>query len=291
MKAPRSDLLKTVVFGTLRVQRTQSTVTGGVVGLLLSNLYDLYAVALFALAIFCFHLSANALNDLADIEVDRINEPNRPLVSGALTKKQVSVLSLSLFSVGVALSYLLDVYLFLLTLTLGVFFLLIYNYGLRLKDNPLGSQLYLSLGSGGVLSYLVGLLVARNINFHSGIFSLFILALASGVVVVTLKDYEGDRLSNKRTLPVVLGLERASKLIALLIVLPVGLYWIPPTLFNFSPLYLLFIAPTGVLRVVVGYSVSKTPSRSQANRHYAVNRAVRFWDFVALVLAAPPILG
>ena len=47
-----------------------------------------------------------AVNDIYDLEVDRINRPDRPIPSGRVTPRQASRLSLAMLAVGLACSVL-----------------------------------------------------------------------------------------------------------------------------------------------------------------------------------------
>jgi geranylgeranylglycerol-phosphate geranylgeranyltransferase len=63
-------------------------------------------IALHALSVASFMAGWNALNDIKDIEVDKVNKPNRPLVSGAITidsakKFSISMMTLSAICLGI----------------------------------------------------------------------------------------------------------------------------------------------------------------------------------------------
>ena len=64
----------------------------------------LWIAALSAAAVMA---GGNALNDLWDLESDRVNHPHRPLPSGRLTPRAAGVECIALFSLGLGLSVLL----------------------------------------------------------------------------------------------------------------------------------------------------------------------------------------
>ncbi|MCK4596386.1 UbiA family prenyltransferase, partial [bacterium] len=47
---------------------------------------------------------ANAINDVFDVQIDRVNKPGRPLPSGRLTRSQATAFSVILMVLGVAIS-------------------------------------------------------------------------------------------------------------------------------------------------------------------------------------------
>ena len=64
------------------------------------------APALAALAAVALTVTANAWNDAADLEIDRIAHPRRPIPAGRLTIRQARALALCAAVAGVALSFL-----------------------------------------------------------------------------------------------------------------------------------------------------------------------------------------
>ena len=79
-----------------------------------------------------FFLSSSAMvfNDLFDLEVDRVNAPQRPLPSGLLTKAEAVAWGLFLGVVGVILAAIIHPLAFALSLTLWVLGFL-YNWKLK----------------------------------------------------------------------------------------------------------------------------------------------------------------
>ena len=52
--------------------------------------------------VMCFAGAANALNDVVDYEIDKINRPMRPLPSGFVKKRTALFISILLFSMGLS---------------------------------------------------------------------------------------------------------------------------------------------------------------------------------------------
>lgn len=272
----------------LRVQRTPVTIVPTVAGLLISGTYDFQRILLVALAIFFLHVSASAMNDVADYEADKINAPDRPIVRGIISRKQALYLAIFLFLCGLLIFFTIfltiDIILFVLAISVGFFLELIYNFGPKLKNHAIGSLLFLS-SSVSMTPFLVGCLVARNLTFETVRLSLFLMAISSGVAVGSLKDFPGDKLAGKRTLAVTLGSERASKVISALFLLPVLLYPLPVALFNFSEAYFVYIIPALLLRLTLAYLVLNDYSTEKARRYIIGWRILLLLDIAALVLS------
>jgi geranylgeranylglycerol-phosphate geranylgeranyltransferase len=268
----------------LRVQRTPVTIAPTVAGLLVSGIYDLQRILLVALAIFFLHVSAGALNDVADYEADKINAPDRPIVRGIISRKQALYLAISLFLCGLLIFFTIDIILFVLAISLGFSLELIYNFGPKLKNHAIGSLLFLS-SSVSMTPFLIGCLAARNLTYETVQLSLFLLAISSGVAVGSLKDFHGDKLAGKRTLAVALGPKRASRVISALFLLPALLYPFPVVLFNFSEAYFIYIIPALSLRLTLAYLVLNDYSTGKARKYIIGWRILLLLDIAALVLS------
>jgi len=57
-----------------------------------------------------------AVNDYYDIEIDKVNKPNRPLSSGRIMKKSAMAFAIVLFVIGIALAFFVNKYAFYLAI-------------------------------------------------------------------------------------------------------------------------------------------------------------------------------
>jgi 4-hydroxybenzoate polyprenyltransferase len=73
-------------------------------------------------------------NDLFDIKIDKIERPNRPLVSGKIKESTIILLSILFFGTGIFLAFLLTFATIVVSIVL-VIMILLYNY--RLKNGKL----------------------------------------------------------------------------------------------------------------------------------------------------------
>jgi len=143
------------------------------------------------------NLALTTLNEIGDVEVDRINKPEKPLPSGEVSVRvawvSVAVFALlSLFS----LSYLMARDLFYSIGLVGLLTGLVYNTG---RKDLWGN---LCLGA----TYGVAALMAAYPNPLQMVFSLpFALFTVGHNILVQWQDYEADRLSGLVTTPIQLG--------------------------------------------------------------------------------------
>jgi chlorophyll synthase len=164
------------------------------------------------------------LNDFYDREIDAINEPYRPIPSGAISIPQVVTQILVLLFSGIGIAYLLDVWAGhefpnLTCLTLGgAFIAYIYSAPpLKLKKNGwLGNY---ALGSSYIaLPWWAGHALFGQLNWTIVVLTLFYSLAGLGIAVVNdFKSVEGDRQLGLKSLPVMFGIGTAAWICVLMI--------------------------------------------------------------------------
>jgi chlorophyll synthase len=170
------------------------------------------------------------LNEYFDREIDAVNEPYRPIPSGAIALPQVRVQILVLLCVGLSMALVLDSWAtqafaerhvpYSLTAIALFGSLVAYIYSappLKLKQNGwLGSY---ALGSSYIaLPWCAGHALFGTLNFEIVALTLFYSFAGLGIAVVNdFKSLEGDRRFGLKSLPVLFGAKRAAWLAVLTI--------------------------------------------------------------------------
>jgi chlorophyll synthase len=164
------------------------------------------------------------LNDFYDREIDAINEPYRPIPSGAISIPQVVTQILFLLAAGIGLAYLLDIWAehdfpIITCLALGGSFIS-YIYSappLKLKQNGwLGNY---ALGSSYIaLPWWAGHALFGELNWTIVILTLIYSMAGLGIAVVNdFKSVEGDEKLGLKSLPVMFGITTAAWICVLMI--------------------------------------------------------------------------
>lgn len=156
------------------------------------------------------------MNDWYDREIDAINEPNRPIPSGAIGETDVIAQIWVLLLGGLTLSYGLDVWAgheFPTVLALSVFGSFIsYIYSappLKLKQSGwIGNY---ALGSSYIaLPWWAGQALFGTLSFDVIILTLLYSTAGLGIAIVNdFKSIEGDRAMGLQSLPVAFGVDLA----------------------------------------------------------------------------------
>ncbi len=157
------------------------------------------------------------INDYYDREIDAINEPYRPIPSGAVSLGAVKLQIWVLLLAGLAVAWGLDLWAghstpVLLLLALGGS-LVSYIYSappLKLKQNGwLGNY---ALGASYIaLPWWAGQALFGQLTWTTALLTLAYSLAGLGIAVVNdFKSVEGDRALGLQSLPVVFGIQRAS---------------------------------------------------------------------------------
>jgi geranylgeranylglycerol-phosphate geranylgeranyltransferase len=150
--------------------------------------------------------AGNAFNDAIDIDIDRINRPDRPLPAGRLTRRTAFVETLLLGLAGLLLAALISP--FHLAVAGGVIGLLI-TYSIYLKNSVLWGNIAIGIVAAAAFPY--GALAVAETG-RSWIPAGFALLFHLGrEIVKDIEDVEGDRSLGLRTLPLRWGCRTAAR--------------------------------------------------------------------------------
>jgi len=153
--------------------------------------------------------SGNIINDIFDLEVDKINKPSRPLVTGALTINEAKTMFIFSVLVALLLSALINYACFFMALFFSILFFI---YAKWLKVHGFIGNIAVSLGVGAVFVY--GALSLGVINLKVLIYSIIAFTLnLSREIVKGIEDVKGDMIRGVKTIAIVKG-ERFAAILA-----------------------------------------------------------------------------
>ncbi len=221
--------------------------------------------------------SSMALNDYVDFEIDKVNQPDRPLPSGAISKKTALCISAVTGAIGIisALPF-RESAVFLAALTF--IFSTLYNlYGKKT-----------GIWGNVVVSYCVavpflygGIVVLGSFNVTSvAFFLLAFLANTGREVTKGIADMEGDKLRGIRTVALVRGEKAAATLSVIFYLTAVAITPLPYIFGQLGIAYLLPVAIVDLGFVFSSYRIMKDNGRGSALR---VKNQIRYWMILALL--------
>ncbi|MHB2155724.1 geranylgeranylglycerol-phosphate geranylgeranyltransferase [Calditrichota bacterium GD2] len=192
---------------------------------------------------------ANIINDLYDIDIDRINKPHRPLPSGRATQKEACVYFVLNYALSFALAAFCGLPMFMVTFLIGL--LLVY-YSSHLKRTVLWGNLAVSLASA--IAFIYGAMSVGD--WRAGIIpAAFAFFFHLGrEIVKDMQDLEGDVQNKSITFPARFGLKSSIVLINFVFIFLIILTIIPYILKVYGEMYL-WIVTIGVHSVLIFVSV------------------------------------
>lgn len=167
----------------------------------------------------------NALNQIYDLEIDRVNKPQRPLPSGRLSMHEAWVFTGITYALALLLAWFVapggrhECFWIVVVATVATF---VYSCPpLRTKQRGIWANVTIAIPRG-VLLKVAGWSCVKTVAglepwFIGSIFGLFLLGAST---TKDFADMEGDARGGCRTLPIVYGVRRAAWMISPSFVVP-----------------------------------------------------------------------
>lgn len=210
--------------------------------------------------------AGNAMNDYFDREIDRINQPDRPIPRGAVTPRAALWFSVLLFGGAVVLALVLP----LVAIVIAVVNLLaLVAYTELFKGLPGVGNLV--VGYLGGSTFLFGAAAVGRIT--EAVVVLFALAALSTVAREIVKDVEdvaGDRREGLHTLPIAIGERPALWLAAGLLAVALLASPLPYLQETFGWPYLAVVAIADLVMAIAAVESFGDPTAGQEHLSYAM---------------------
>jgi len=208
-----------------------------------------------------------AINDYFDRESDAVIKPKRPIPSGALSLKQVMVVSGSLFAAGLILAALIN-WLSFAIIAIDSLLLLVYSYMVKRKSGFIANILVGILTGTAFLYGQATISDPATVNLIS--ISLYPIAFGTigGNVLRDILSIEGDSKVGYPTLPQKIGSVSAAKVAALFFLLTGLLAPLPFFIGNFTLFYLPLILIWSVLLIYASIRLVTSASTVENIRKY-----------------------
>jgi geranylgeranylglycerol-phosphate geranylgeranyltransferase len=229
------------------------------------------------LAAFLLLAGTMVFNDIEDVEVDRVNSPDRPIPSGKVTIRQAYGLSVVFSALALVSALVLGILTFLTAL---VALVLMAYYNTHGKRTGLPGNAVVSFNVA--LPFFFGGLAVNSLRPLLFIFFLLaFLANTAREVAKGISDVAGDSSKGIRTIAVKRGPKRAAQLAAAFFVVAVLLSFLAPILDQKVSLFyypVVIIADLGFL--YSSYRLVRDPVPATVRR---VKTQVLLWMFLGLV--------
>jgi len=198
-----------------------------------------WTVAIGSLCASAMNAASNIVNQIADLEIDRKNKPDRPLVTGEIQVGRAWVLASVLYVLAIAPTWIVVPYPYrsfsermnaplhlhaaFFIYCVGALATWIYSFPAlgRTKRHWLAANLTIAIPRGGLLKVAGWAFIASVAAWEPwAIGSIFALFLLGATSTKDFSDMEGDREHGCVTLPLRFGVRRAAWMIAPFFVVP-----------------------------------------------------------------------
>jgi geranylgeranylglycerol-phosphate geranylgeranyltransferase len=235
------------------------------VGASLTGLGNLQWINLLFGAVTAFTLTgaAMAVNDYYDYDIDKINEPNRPIPSGQVSLKASLVTTATLTIIGLSFALLISLYCLIFATVAWIFMVTYTTVGKRA-----GFPGNLLVSACVAAPFLFGSLVATNtVTINILLFaSMAFLANTGREIAKGIVDIEGDSQHKIKTLAAVFGRKKAALTAAVFFILAVCLSPIPLIIDIVSIWFIPFVLVTDVGLIWCSASLLKNPERENSRK-------------------------
>ena len=207
---------------------------------------DFYVILFASIAAALVTAAGNIVNDIFDIDTDKISHQDRVLVLGKISKKESWIEYLLLNGISFIISVSLSIKLMLIALTTII---LLYIYSSTLKKLPLIGNLTIAFLTG--LAFIYGGLAVGNpmSAIVPAVFAFLINFIRE--IVKDMQDIEGDKTLGVITFPIKFGFQK-SKILILIITVSLILYTLYPFIIElykieYFMIVMLFVNPLLIL--------------------------------------------
>jgi len=269
-----------VLFRIMRPANVFLMSIGVVVGYVISTGALRVSIELLAGAMTCGLYAAFAMvtNDVADMEIDKINEPSRPIPSGRLRAEEAAGFSFALLAAGMVASGLTSNIWFILIPPVVAFMCVVYNLYLKSMGfigNVLVSALVASSFIGG------GLIAVGHIEMYLTLFALMAFVGNLGREVHKgIADIEGDRTRGVMTVAVAHGAQKA-KWLAVSLYATAVLLSLAPIVLGITNQYYPFAI--GIVALLLMWSSIRVLRMHDADALRKEKNLVRVWMLLAMI--------
>jgi geranylgeranylglycerol-phosphate geranylgeranyltransferase len=235
--------------------------------------------------VFCVSAMGMIINDMTDIEVDRINCPERVLPSGRLSVSDAKILFGIYLAAGFILAILTLNPIVVLIVGVGTFLTVVYSVKLK-RLGLIGNFCVAGLTAAAIL--LGGAIQDRmDIAIWPALVA-FCINIGREVTK-GIDDYEGDSKAGVKTLAVRFGPKVAAKVVVGFMIATIVVAFIPYFLQYFSVIFLVFLCGLVIILIIIIVRLLRDPTPQNAHKIKTWQKIVMLLGLVAFLLGAIPL--
>lgn len=230
-------------------------------GLIAGSLFLSLPLLLAVIVSFFITAGSMTFNDTFDWKIDMTNHPNRPIPKGILNPRQLLYFTGVLFSIGIFISFFINLLCFVIVI-LSIVFLAMYE--LFTKTYGITGNVTVAFISS--IAFTFGGAAVGN-PFASLPFTILAFLIILGrEIIMDVRDADGDK-KFRRTLPNQIGLRNATIVSGSILILAIFISPLPYLLNIVSIWYLFFIIPVDIITLATIFLVVRDQTNAAISAH------------------------
>ena len=242
--------------------------------------YILHKIILAAVSGALISASGNIINDIFDIEIDKINQPDRVLVKGGLKKNEAVIIYLLFAYSGIFISSFINYQAIIISTSVSV---LLYLYSFKLKRIVLAGNFIIAVITG--MAFIYGGAAVQNIgpSIIPALFAFLINFIRE--IIKDMEDIEGDTKTGVKTFPFKYGFGVSKKMIIIFSMVLILFTFYPFVLKIYGFKYLIIIlAVVDPLLIYFLRSLIGDDSRKNLNKLSFILKLNMVFGLIAIIL-------
>ncbi len=224
--------------------------------------------------------AGNVINDIFDIEIDKISHPMRPLPVNKITPGEAAKYYSILVVFSLIISYLINIDAFIIVTGSSA---LLFLYSYKLKKFALTGNIVVAFMTG--LAFIYGGVAVNNVSFAiiPAVFAFLINLIRE--IVKDIEDLEGDLKAGLSTFPHIYGIKAAKKIILIVSIILIIATFYPFVIRIYRIEY--FIMVMAIVNPLIIYtlkSLYKDDSRKNLNKLSFILKLDMIFGLIAIFL-------
>jgi geranylgeranylglycerol-phosphate geranylgeranyltransferase len=229
-------------------------------------------LSLGAISVFLVTAGGNIINDISDLETDKLNHPDRPLPSGTITKKSAYYLAIAFFISAFLISLFVSL---LISIIVILAELLLVSYEFKTKKIGLPGNITISLLIGMI--FLYGGFITDMLSKMVLLFFLAFFSNMSREIMKDIEDVKGD--VDRVTFPKKYGIPKAKIVSGIFVLITISVSFLPYYFHILSIYYLYAVLLDDLLFAITIWYLSANISMGQK-----ISKIAMIWGMICFLL-------
>ncbi|MGC8573490.1 MAG: UbiA family prenyltransferase [Caldisphaera sp.] len=229
--------------------------------------------------------SAMILNDIIDINIDKVNNPSRPLPSGKINTNRAYFLFYLFTFLGLIFSFLTGIITFIIAL-ISYFIAVLYNK--KGKKSGFIGNIMVAYSMGVPLLYGAAMINKLGLNIVIYWLMIFLSGIAREITK-GISDVEGDKIAGVKTLAVIFGRRTAAIFAFLFYIIAVALSPLPVIMNKvYTMIYIIPISIVDIIFITLSLLTIIKPTKEISTKNKNISLIAMLIGLLGFLMSTKP---